>query len=224
MGRFARPPAAALHGGVIAVAHGRCGDEQREHREDDQHDRDHIAHRIFEADRGDAQIGLRGEHVLHVEQQGGRKVIEDLDEDQARAGDIARHGQREDDAPEEPAAGTAEVLRGLLHRTVDIAQGCGQVDEDEREIVHALHKDHAVQPFHKRDVDAEPVTQQQVHRAVAPEEELHRDGTRKGRHDQRDHPERLDDRGTAKLEACREIGERQGEDRRPDHGYARDIE
>ena len=76
-------------------------------RDDDQHDRDDVAHRVGNADRGDAQIGLRRQHVLDVEQERRREVVEDLDEDQRGAGEIARHGEREDDAAEQAKAGAS---------------------------------------------------------------------------------------------------------------------
>ena len=107
--------AAALGGGVVlALQHQRRGPHGGD-RDADQHDRDDVAHRIVDADRGDAQIGLRRQHLLDVEQQRRRHVVEHFDEHQAGAGDVAGQGERQGDAAEQAEAVRAEVLRRLLH-------------------------------------------------------------------------------------------------------------
>ena len=99
-----QPAAAALHGGVVLALQRPRRGPHGDDRDDDQHDRDHVAHRIGDADRGDAQIGLRRQHVLDVEQQRRGEVVEHLDEHQRRAGDVARQREREDDAAEQAEA------------------------------------------------------------------------------------------------------------------------
>ncbi len=95
---------------------------ERADREDDHHDRDHVADRVLEADRGDAQVRLRREHVRDVEHERRAEIVEHLDEHQRGAGDEARRGEREHDAAEQPEPVAAEILRRLLHRAVDVAQ------------------------------------------------------------------------------------------------------
>ena len=75
------------------------------------------------ADPGDPQVGLGRQHVVDVQQQRRAQVVEDLDEDKCRPGQVAGHRQRKDDPPEHPHAVRTEVLRRLLHRPVDVAQG-----------------------------------------------------------------------------------------------------
>ena len=77
---------------------------------------------------------------------------------------------------------------------VDVAQRGGEIDEDERKIVDRLDEDDAVQPLHEGDLEPEPVVEQEVDRAVAAEQQLHRHGADEGRHDQRQEAERLDER------------------------------
>ncbi|KAG0920523.1 hypothetical protein G6F31_020687 [Rhizopus arrhizus] len=67
--------------------------------------------------------------------------------------------------------------------------------------MQGLNEDDAIQPFHERDREAEPIVQQQVDAARAAEDQLHRDRAHKGRHDQRQHAERLDDQRAAELKS-----------------------
>ena len=167
---------------------------------------------------------MRRQHVLHVEEQRGREVVEHLHEDERGARDVARHRERQDDAAEEPEAGRAEVLRRLLHRAIDIGERCREVDEDEGKVVHGLDEDHAVEPFHEGNLDAEGVVEEKVYGAVAAEQELHCHGADEGRHDQRDEAERLDERRAAKDEARGKIGERQRESRGQHDRHCRNVE
>ena len=107
----------------------------------------------------------------------------------------------------------AEILRGLFHRAVDVAQRGREIDQDEREVVDRLDEDDAVQPVHEGDLEAEPVVEQQVDGAVAAEEQLHRHRADEGRHDQRQKAQRLDQHRAAKRKARGDVGERQREDR-----------
>ena len=68
-------------------------------------------------------------------------------------------------------------------------------------------------PFHERDLEAEPVVEQQIDAAVAAEQQLHRDRADERRHDQRQEAQRLDQHRAAKLEARGDVGERQREHR-----------
>jgi hypothetical protein len=74
--------------------------------------------------------------------------------------------------------------------------------------VQCLDKDHAVQPVHDREPESEGVLKDQVDRAAAPEDELHRDRTHERRHDEREHAECLYEECAPELEAHGEIRER----------------
>src|SRR5690606_28749530 len=114
---------------------------------------------IAEASGGDTQIGLRGQHLVDVEQERRGQIVENLDEHQRRAGDVAGHGQREHHLAEQAKAACAQVLRRLFHGAVDVAQGGRKVDQNERKIVDGLNEDHAVQAFHKGNLEAEVLIQ-----------------------------------------------------------------
>ncbi|MNC87570.1 hypothetical protein D3C83_33040 [compost metagenome] len=87
-----------------------------------------------------------------------------------------------------------------------------------------LDEDHAVQPVHERDGEAEPVVQHQVDRAAPAEDELHRDRAHERRHDERQHTQRLDNGRAAEFEAHGEIGERHGDKRGQEHAPEADVE
>ena len=61
-----------------------------------------------------------------------------------------------------PSSVRAEVLRRLLHGGIDVGKRGREIEQDEREIVQRLDEDHAVEAFHERDPEAEPVIEQQV--------------------------------------------------------------
>ncbi len=90
--------------------------------------------------------------------------------------------------------------------------------------MQGLDEDDAVQTFHERDLEAKVLRQQKVDRAVAAEQELHRDGADEGRHDQRDNADALDQRASTEVETGGDIGQRQGDNRCHDHGHRRDVE
>ena len=48
-----------------------------------------------------------------------------------------------------------KILGALFHGAVNVDQGGRQIDQDKRKIVNTLHKNDPVQPFHKRNIDAE---------------------------------------------------------------------
>ena len=100
---------------------------------------------------------------------------------------------------EQREAVRAEVLRRFLHGGVDVGERGREVEQDEREIVQRLDEDDAVQPLHERDAEAEPVVEQQVDRAVAAVDELHRHRADERRHHQRHHAERVDQRRAAEI-------------------------
>ena len=127
--------AAALGRGIIDITGGERRDPHRGHGSHDQHHGNHISHRIGDADRGDAQIGLRREHVLDVQQQRRGEIVEYLDEHKRRARDVTRQRERKHDAPKQPESMRPQILRSLLHRAVDIAQRRRQVDENEWKIM-----------------------------------------------------------------------------------------
>ena len=216
--------AAALQRRVVLAAHRPGRAPQRRHR---RHDHDHardVADRVVDPDRGDAQVGLRGEDAGDVEHERRGDVVEHLEEHQRGAGHVAGHRQRKHDAAEQPESAGAEVLRGFLHRAVDVVERDREVQQDERKVVQRLDEDDRVQPLHDRQVDAEPVAEDQVERAAAAEQQLHRGGADERRHDQRQHAERLDQQCAAKLEARDEVGERQREDRGDHHAHAADVQ
>ncbi len=209
---------------VVLAAHDPGRAPQRHQRRDHHdHARD-VADRVVDADRRDAEIGLRGEYVGHVEHQRRADVVEHLEEDQRGAGEVAGHRQRKHDAPEQAQAARAEILRRLFHGAVDVGERDGQVEQYERKVVQRLDENHAVQPLHERNAEAAAVVEQQVDRAAAAEQQLHGGGADEGRHDQRQHAERLDQHAAAELEAHREIGERQRDDRGEQHAHAADVE
>ena len=216
--------AAALQRRVVAAFQDQRRPPECRHRENHHDHADHIADRVLDAHRSDAQVRLRRKHVGLPEDQRGTEVVEHLHEHERGAGDVAGHRERKDDPAEEPETRGAEVLRRFLHRAVDVLHRDGEVEEDEREVVQAFHEDHAVQALHERDGEAEVLVQQQVHRARAAEEELHRHRAHEGRHDERQHAEGLDQRRAAEAEAHREVGERNRDQRRHHDRHARDIE
>ena len=194
---------------VVAASERQRRCPQREQRETDHQHADHVADRVFNADRGNPQIGLRREHVGDVEHQWRAQVVEHFDEHQCRTGDIPGHRQRKHNAAEQAQAAGAEILRRLLHGAVDVIERDHQVHQDEREVVQRFDEDHAVQTLHDRQIDVEPLAQQQVERAAASEQQLHRHRADERRHDQRQYPQRLDQQRAAKFKAHREVRERQ---------------
>ena len=81
----------------------------------------------------------------------------------------------------------------------------------------AFHKHHTAQPLHDGDGEPKVLVQQQVDRAAAPEDELQRHRPHKGRHDEWQHPQCLDDERAPELEAHRQVGQRHGNQRRKHH-------
>ena len=221
---FGEAAAAALFGIVVLARHGARREPHAQHGHDHQHHGNHIAHGVGDADGGHAQIGLGGQHVLHAEEQGRGQIIQHLHEDQRGAGDIAGHGQRQDDAAEEAKARASQILRRLLHAAVDVAHGGGEIDEDEGEIVDGLHEDHAIQPLHEGDLEIKPFIKQQVDRAVAAKQQQHGDSPHEGRHDQRQKGQGLDERRAAKVKTRGDIGQRQGDEGRDEHRHAGGVD
>ena len=87
----------------------------------------------------------------------------------------------------------------------------------------AFDENHAVQPFHERNGKAEVFIEQQIDRPVLPEQQHHGHSPHERRHDEGNDAQRLDQDRTAEIEAGREIGQRQGEHRRQDHGHGRHV-
>ena len=162
----------------------------------------------------DAQIGLRREHVGLPHDQGRAQVVKHLHENQRSPGHKARQAQRKDDAPKQTPALAAQVHGRLFHGPIDVAQRHREVHEDEGEVVDRLHKNHAIEPLHDGQREAEPVVEQQVERARAAKDQLQRHCAHKGRHDQRQNTQGLDEDGPAKIKAHREIGQRHRNQRR----------
>ncbi|MNV36952.1 hypothetical protein D3C71_1284470 [compost metagenome] len=135
--------AALLQGGVVLALHHARRHPQREDREGDHDHADHIAQRVVDAHRGDAQVGLGREHVGHAHHQRRAQVVEHLHEDQGRTGQVAGHGQRKDHPAEQPPAARAQVQGRLFHGPVDVAHGRHQVQQNERKVVDALDEGHA---------------------------------------------------------------------------------
>ena len=96
--------AALLQRGVVLALHHARGHPQRQDGKSNHDHADHIAQRVVDAHRGDAQIGLGRQHVGDAHHQRRAQVVEHLDEDQGRARQKARHGQRKDDAAKQPPA------------------------------------------------------------------------------------------------------------------------
>ena len=119
---LAQRRSAARERRVVAPLRDPRGQRERADREHDHDERDHVADRILEPDRGDAQVRLRRQHVGDVQHERRAEIVEHLDEHQRGARDEARRGEREHDAAEQPEAVAAEVLRRFLHRAVDVAE------------------------------------------------------------------------------------------------------
>ena len=211
---LAQGGSAARERRVVAPPGDPRGERERADREHDHHQRDHVADRILEPDRRDAQVRLRRQHVGDVQHERRAEIVEHLDEHQRGARDEARRREREHDAAEQPEPVAAEILRRLLHRAVDVPERGDEIEQDERKVMQPFDEDDAVQSVHERDADAESLAEQQVDRAVAAEQELQRHRADERRHHQRQHAQRLHQRGAAELEAHGEVGERNGDERR----------
>ena len=146
--------------------------------------------------------------LVTLRQKRRGEIVEHLGEDQRGARHIARQRQRKDDTREQRETTRAEVLRRLLHRRIDVGERGREVEQDEREIVQRLDEDDAVQSFHERDAEAEPVVEQEIDRAVAPVDELHRHRADERRHHQRHDAERMDQRRAAEAETRQDGRER----------------
>ena len=218
------PAAAALLGGEIAPAQEQAGQGQATDRADDHDHRDHVAHRIGNADRRDLQIGLRRQHVADVEQQRSRKVVKDLDENQGRAGDIAGQRERKHNAQEQREPVRAKVLCRLLHGRIDIGQRGRQVEQNERKVVQCFDENNAVEPLHERNAESEPIHHQEIDGAVAAVDQLHGHSAHKRRHDQGHDAERVDQRRAAEPEARENRRQRHGDQARHHDGHRRNIE
>ena len=190
---------------------------ERADREHDHDERDHVADRILESDRRDAQVGLRGQHVGDIQHERRPEIVEDLDEHERRAGDEPRSRQRKHDAAEEPEAVAPQILRRLFHCAVDVAKRSDQVEQNERKVVEALDEDDAVEAVHERDANSERLREQKVYRAVAAEEELQGHRAHERWHHEGQHAERLHEGGAAELEAHGEVGERHCDQRGERH-------
>ena len=218
------PAAAALQGREIAAAQHQRRERHGADRADDHDHRDHVAHRIGDADRGDLEVGLRRQHVGHVEQERRRQVVEHLDEHQGRARHIARQRQREHDAREQREAVRPEILRRFLHGRIDIGERGREIEQDERKIMQRLDEDDAVEPLHERNTEAAAIEQHQVDGAVPPIEELHRHRADEGRHHQRHHAERVDERGTTEAETGEDGRERNRDQARQHDRHRRHVD
>jgi hypothetical protein len=90
--------------------------------------------------------------------------------------------------------------------------------------VQRLDEDDAVEPLHERDTKAEPLVEQEIDRAVAPVDQLHRHRAHERRHHQRDHAERVNERGAAKTKARQDGGERHRDQARERDRHGGDID
>ena len=194
---------------------------ERDDREADHHEGNDIAQRIVDADGSDPQVSLGRQHVGHAEYQRRAEVVEYLHEDQCRACYETGHRQREDHAAEQAESFCTQVQRTLLHRAVNVAQRDDEVHQDEGKVMDALDEHDARQAVHDRQLPSEPVVEQQVHASVQAEDELQRHRADEGRHHQRQHAEGLDQDGATELEAHREVGERNCDQRREEYRQQR---
>ena len=80
--------------------------------------------------------------------------------------------------------------------------------------MNGLNEDDASKPFHDGQRETKVLIQQQVHRARAAKNQLQSDSAHKGRHDQWQHAQGLNEQGTAKLKTHREVGQGHGNERR----------
>ena len=219
-----QPAAAALRGGEVAAAQHKRRQQHGAERAADHDDGDHVAHRIGHADRGDFQIRLRRQHVGDVEEKRRGEIVEHLDENECRAGDVTRQREREHDAAEQRETVCAEVLRGFFHRGIDVAERGREVEQDEREIVQRLDEDHAIEALHERNAQTQPVIEEKIDGAVAAIDQLHRYRAHEGRHHERHHTERVDERGARKAEARQDGGERHRKEAREEDGHRAHVE
>ena len=190
-------------------------------RRERQHDEDHaddVAVDVAHPDGRDAQVRLRREQLGVVQHQRRAEVVDDADEREQRAGDVAGQRERQRHAPEETPAVAAEHLARFLRRRIDAGERGRGVQQDEREVVERLHEDDARQAVHERHRDAERVEQEQVHEAAAPEDLLEGDGADERRDHERQHRERLHDAAAGEVVARDQHGERQRDDAAERHG------
>ncbi len=83
--------------------------------------------------------------------------------------------------------------------------------------MNAFHKGDPDQPVHDRHAEAKPIVEQQIDRATAPKDQLQRHRAHKRWHDQGQHAQGLDQQGTTKLEAHRQVSQRHRDDRGKHH-------
>src|SRR5262250_3775361 len=86
----------------------------------------------------DVEIRLRGQEVVHTQHQRRGEVREGPDEDQERAGDVARRRERQRDGQELLPAARADALRRLLQRRVDLGERVHDVERDHRKEMEGL--------------------------------------------------------------------------------------
>ena len=133
-----------------------------------------------------------------------------------RAGDEAGQHQRQSHPAKQAKAMAAEILRHLFEGGVDVRQRHHGVEQYERKKVQRLHQDDAGEPFHERDRDIEPVSEQQINHAAAAQNQLQRDRANKWRDHQRQGRGGLQQQLAAKLIARQHVGQRQSQERAKD--------
>ena len=84
-------------------------------------------------------------------------------------------------------------------------------------------QDDTVEPFHERDGIAKPFVDQQVHRTVFTKQQKHGYGTDKRRHNQGNDTQSLDQNSATEIKPCREIRQRDRNNRREQHRHTGDV-
>ncbi len=190
--RHRRRLAAPAERRELAAGQDRLGQRERPERQRHQDHADHVAVHVGEADRGHPHVGLRREQLGVVEHERRAQVVDHADEREQGPRRVARQGQRQQHAAEEAEARAAEVLGRLLERAIEPGERGRGVEQDEREVVEALHQHHPGEPLHERDREARVLAEQQVHRAAAPEDLLEGHRAHEGRDHERQHAQHRD--------------------------------
>ena len=144
------------------------GQEHHQRGDDDAHAEDAAVHELH-----DVEIGLGREQVLDAQDERRGEIGKGPDEDEERARDVARRGERQRHRPELPPAAGAHALRGLLERRVDLAERVDDVERDHGEEVEGLDEHDAVDAVEEVDrlEHVEDVHQQHIDRARPPQDE-----------------------------------------------------
>ncbi len=158
-------------------------------------------------DRDRDGAGLAGD--ASADHQDDAELSERVGERQDDAGHDARAGEREDDPEERPGPGGAEGGRGLEKRSVDGGEGSGKRLDGEREAVEDRRDEETLE--REREAGAEERLDGAADGAARSEEEEDVEPQDRGREDDRERDDRLDERLPAGPRRREPPGQRQAE-------------